>query len=85
MICPLAAKSLVLVTMRRVHYGKMGKVPTTIMEYDIIEKELSQLYYQNIIFKLRLSKKNIENTKCDYRKENNSKKNYQIRITEKVI
>ena len=29
LVCALAAKSLVLITVRRVHYGKMGKVPTT--------------------------------------------------------
>ena len=29
LIFPLAAKSLVLITTRRVHYGKMGKAPTT--------------------------------------------------------
>ena len=29
LICPLAAKFLVLITVRRVHYGKMGKAPTT--------------------------------------------------------
>ena len=28
-ICPLAAKSIVLITVRRVHYGEMGKAPTT--------------------------------------------------------
>ena len=28
LICPLAAKSLVLITVKRVHYSKMGKVPT---------------------------------------------------------
>ena len=32
-ICLLATKSLVLVTVRRVHYSKMGKVPTTIYIY----------------------------------------------------
>ena len=29
LICSLAAKSLVLITVRRVHYGDMGKAPTT--------------------------------------------------------
>ena len=29
LICPLASKSLVLITVKRVHYGKMGKVPST--------------------------------------------------------
>ena len=29
LICPLAAKSLILITVRRVHDGKMGKAPTT--------------------------------------------------------
>ena len=29
LICPLAAKSQVLITVRRVPYGKMGKAPTT--------------------------------------------------------
>ena len=29
LICSLAAKSLVLITVRKVHYGKMGKAPTT--------------------------------------------------------
>ena len=29
LICLLAAKSLVLITVRRIHYGKMGKAPTT--------------------------------------------------------
>ena len=29
LICLLAAKSLLLITVRRVHYGKMGKFPTT--------------------------------------------------------
>ena len=28
--CPLAAKSLVLITVRRVHYGEMGNAPTTV-------------------------------------------------------
>ena len=27
--CPLAAKFLILITVRRAHYGKMGKAPTT--------------------------------------------------------
>ena len=31
LICPLAVKSLVLITVRRVHYGKMGKAPTTVV------------------------------------------------------
>ena len=31
LIFPLAAKSLVLITVRRVHYGKMGKAPTTVL------------------------------------------------------
>ena len=30
-ICLLAVKFLVLVTGRRVHYGKMGKAPTTVI------------------------------------------------------
>ena len=30
LICLQAAKSLVLITVRRVHYGKMGKAPTTV-------------------------------------------------------
>ena len=30
LICLMAVKSLVLITVRRVHYGKMGKAPTTI-------------------------------------------------------
>ena len=30
LICPLAAKFLVLITVRRVHYGKMGKAPTAV-------------------------------------------------------
>ena len=29
LICPLAAKSLVLITVRRVYYGEMGKAATT--------------------------------------------------------
>ena len=29
LICPLATKSQVLITARRVHYGDMGKAPTT--------------------------------------------------------
>ena len=29
LIYPLAAKSFELIMVRRVHYGKMGKVPTT--------------------------------------------------------
>ena len=28
LICPLAVKSLILITVRRVHYGKIGKAPT---------------------------------------------------------
>ena len=32
LICPLAAKSLVLITVRRVHYGDMGKAPTTVRQ-----------------------------------------------------
>ena len=32
LICPLAAKSLVLITVRRVHYGKMSKAPTTLIK-----------------------------------------------------
>ena len=31
-ICPLAAKSLVLVTVRRVHYRMMAKVPSTVIK-----------------------------------------------------
>ena len=31
LIYPLAAKSLVLITVRRAHYGKMGKAPTTMI------------------------------------------------------
>ena len=30
-ICPSGSKISVLITVRRVHYSKMGKVPTTIM------------------------------------------------------
>ena len=30
LICLLVAKSLVLITVRRVHYGKMGKAPTIV-------------------------------------------------------
>ena len=30
LICPLAAKPLVLVRARKVHYGDMGKTPTTV-------------------------------------------------------
>ena len=31
LICPLTVKSLVLITVRRVHYSKMGKAPTTLL------------------------------------------------------
>ena len=30
LICPLAAKSLVLIMVRRVHFGDMGKAPSTV-------------------------------------------------------
>ena len=35
LICPLTVKSRVLVTVRRVHYGKMVKSPTTFSGYDV--------------------------------------------------
>ena len=38
LIGPLAAKSLVLITVRRVHYGDMGKAPTTI--YETVSKSI---------------------------------------------
>ena len=38
LISPLAAKSLVLITVRRVHYGKMGKVPIELSKYLLVGK-----------------------------------------------
>ena len=60
----LVAKSLVLITVRRVHYSKMGKVPTTLMRNWIVWNRTVYMY------KMDLALNNLQWLMCHKTKPN---------------
>ena len=51
-ICPSGSEISVLIMVRRVHYSKMGKVPTTVRQ-PVLEKENSE--FKPAVFTLKIN------------------------------